>query len=419
MKKLCKFILIALLSFSCILAVNGESDHVIIEEPTDFMSSQQYEDLNEDLQQIKENYDIDIYFIYDTRIDNTETGVKKYAEDFLKNNASATNNVAIVMSSNVYYVAADGPASSEVVKNEEAIFNKFYSRASSVSASDPNAFYEGIKDCYQYVVKFVNEVSYESEAPVSTLKALVNDYADLLSDNEEEKLNRKLQKIKDKYGFDAVVVTTDSFNGMSARDYADDLYDYSQYGQDGILFLLNMSERSWYVSTKGKAIDYFTEYGIDEIFDDMADDLSAGKYYDAFVIYADRVDKYILNGEKGDIIDIDNTKPKATFGVVNVMISAIFGAISSLITSLSLKGKMANTRRQTSARNYIVNNSFYVNGASDMLVNRHVTRTMRPRNNPSNHTQGPSSHMGGGFSGGSHTHTSSSGSSHGGHGGHF
>ena len=76
MKKLCKFILIALLSFSCILAVNGESDHVIIEEPTDFMSSQQYEDLNEDLQQIKENYDIDIYFIYDTRIDNTETGVK-------------------------------------------------------------------------------------------------------------------------------------------------------------------------------------------------------------------------------------------------------------------------------------------------------------------------------------------------------
>ena len=234
-----------------------------------------------------------------------------------------------------------------------------------------------------------------------------------MSDDEEERLNRKLQKIKDKYGFDAVVVTTDSFNGMSARDYADDFYDYSQYSKDGILFVLNMTERTWYVSTKGKGIDYFTDYGIDAIFEEMAEDLSDGKYYDAFVIYADRVEKYVVNGMQGNVADVGNEEK--SFGVFNVMISAIVGAISSLITSLSLRGRMKNVSRQHFARNYIVSDTFDINGASDMLVNRHVSRTCRPRRDDSIGRGSGPSHMGGG----SKVHTSSSGSSHGGHGGHF
>ena len=98
------------------------------------------------------------------------------------------------------------------------------------------------------------------------------------------------------------------------------------------------------------------------------------------------------------------------------MISAIIGAISSLFTSLGLKGQMKNVRKEQFARNYIVGNSFYLTGASDMLVNRHVSRTRRPRREDS----GPSGRIpSGGGGGGSHIHTSSSGSSHGGHGGHF
>ena len=98
-------------------------------------------------------------------------------------------------------------------------------------------------------------------------RAKVNDYANVLSDSEELKLNERLQKIKDKYGFDAVIVTTDSYNGMSASDYADDFYDYNGYSKDGLIFVLNLEEREWYVATKGKAITYFTDYGIDVIFE--------------------------------------------------------------------------------------------------------------------------------------------------------
>lgn len=420
MKKIFKLFIILSMMVLSVFTVCADENHVIMPDYENYMSEKQFSDLNEDLEHIRNDYDIDIYFIYDTSITNTEDGVKKYAEDFVASHNGAANTVAIVMSESNYRIAASGTAQKEVLDHEDAIWSRFYNRASSISASDPNAFYEGILDCYQYVVRLVNEKVYQSDAPVSVQKALVNDFADLLSDSEEEKLNRKLQRIKDKYGFDAVVVTTNSLNGMDASDYADDFYDYSQYGQDGVLFLLDMGERVWYISTKGKGADYFTDYGIDVIAEEMMDDLSDGKYYDAFVIYGDKVEDFIISGNHGNIVDIgggDDVKEKSGFGLFNVMISAITGAFTSLITSLSLKGKMRNTTRQHFARNYIVNNSFYLNGASDMLVNRHVTRTHRPRRDDSFHNTNSSSFGSGG--GGSHMHTSSSGSSHGGHGGHF
>lgn len=416
MKKAIKIILIAFMFFLAVQDVFAAEEHVILTDREQFLSDEDYKQLNEDLEQVKENYDINIYFIYDTSITDSESGVEKFANDFVNSHANAANNVAIVMSESFYYVAANGPAADEVIKNDTVIFNKFYDKASKYSDRNADYFAQGIRDAYQYVVKLINEKVYESDAPVSETKALVNDFSGILSDQEELKLNQRLQKIKDKYGFDAVVVTTDSYNGMSARDYADDFYDYSQYSEDGILFVLNMGERTWYVSTKGKGIEYFTDYGIDAIFAEMADDLSIGKYYDAFVIYADEVDDFIYNGINGNVIDVDNDqKERKGFTSFNIFISTIIGAISSFITTLVMRGKMKNTSRQHGARNYIVNDSFKINGASDMLVNRHVSRMRRPRNNDSSRS---SDHppMGGG---GSSFHTSSSGSSHGGHGGHF
>ena len=416
MRKMIRVLLIMLLSLLPVTLVNADSAHVVFEDYSDFMSDEEYRQLDEDLAQIKENYDIDIYFVYDTSITDSEKGVEELAKDFLAKNGSASNNVVIAMSESFYYIQASGPASSEVIKNDEAIFDRFYSRASKLSDSDPSAFSEGIRAAYQYVVQLINAKVYESDAPVSEMKALVNDYSDLFTDSQEEKLNRRLQRIKDKYGFDAVVVTTDSFNGMSARDYADDFYDYSQYSDDGIVFILNMSERTWYVSTKGKAIDYFTDYGIDAIFEEMSEDLYDGKYYDAFVVYADQVETYIEHGMNGNIVDVDNDiERKPRFGIFNVVISAIAGAFSSLATALGLRSKMKNTTRQVGARNYVVRDSFNINGASDMLVNRHVSRVRRQRRDDTFRHSGPSHPSGGGSS----FHTSSSGSSHGGHGGHF
>ena len=228
-----------------------------------------------------------------------------------------------------------------------------------------------------------------------------------------EKLETLIQKVREEIQADIVIVTTLDDEGLGAMNYADDFYDYNGYKDDGVLLFISMSTSEMYISTKGKGTDYITDYGIDYIFDQISGDLSSGRFYEAFNKYADQTDKLIKEAESGNVIDVDN-KPKKSFGAANVGISAITGLISSLISALVLKGQMRNVHYESYAGNYVAENSFHITGMSDMLVNRHVSRIPRARRND---TSGHSpTHFSGG---GSHTHTSSSGSSHGGHGGHF
>ena len=63
------------------------------------------------------------------------------------------------------------------------------------------------------------EGAYLREAP------LVADHADLLDDDEESKLTELLEEISERQRCDVVVVTTDTLEGKSAMEYADDYYE--------------------------------------------------------------------------------------------------------------------------------------------------------------------------------------------------
>ena len=404
MKKILCILSAILLLLGMSQRVYAEDGHIIMKDGgTDYSSYETYQELNEDLEEIEKNYDIAIYFIYDDSIDNSENGVSSYAKDFLNRHLGAKNTVVMVISKNYYTVKTDGPQSGLVSKDAQKLFELYNNAASR---------YDGIKAFYQYVVKIINEETYVSGAPRVSGKPRVYDGAGLLSSDEVSSLTRKLKDLSSRHNMDILVLTSDTLNGMDTDDYADDFYDYNGYKDDGVLLFISMSTSEMYISTKGRGTDYITDYGIDYIFDQISTDLSSGRFYEAFEKYADQTDKLIKEAENGNVVDVDN-KPKS-FGAVNVGISAITGLISSLITALVLKGQMRNVHYERYAGNYVADNSFHITGMSDMLVNRHVSRTPRSRNND---TSGHSpTHFSGG---GSHTHTSSSGSSHGGHGSHF
>lgn len=234
----------------------------------------------------------------------------------------------------------------------------------------------------------------------------VTDLAGLLTSEEVNTLENELRNLSNKYGMDILIHTTNTTNGLDTRDYADDFYDYNNYADDGVVLVIDMENYNMYISTKGKGIDYFTDYGIDYIFNNIENSLSNGEYYNAFKRYISDSDYLISEGISGNIIDIDN-KPQR-FGLGNISISAIIAAISSGISSLVFKGQLKSVSKQKLAQNYVVDNSFVLTGMSDMLVNKNVTRHLRSRSS-SNSSSG---HSGGGSS----VHTSSSGSTHGGHG---
>ncbi|MBD5138962.1 MAG: TPM domain-containing protein [Ruminococcus sp.] len=248
--------------------------------------------------------------------------------------------------------------------------------------------------------------------PVSAENAdKVVDNADLLSDSEEQSLEKHILEIIERHGrkYDIAVVTVNSTDGKSAEAYADDYYDYNYYGYDsegsGLLLLVDMGGRNWHISTKGKGIRAFTDYGISQIGDKVASYLSDGDYYDAFKKFADQADSYIEKYESsGSAYDVGN-KPKDYGQMLGT--SFLGGLVIAVIVCLCMMGQLKTAVKQTAARVYVKNGSMRVNHSRDIFLYNTVSKTKIETDS------------GSGGGGGSSTHVSSSGSTHGGGGGKF
>lgn len=208
----------------------------------------------------------------------------------------------------------------------------------------------------------------------------VVDMADLLSGAQETKLEEKLEEIGQEHGIDLVVVTTDSLGGKSPMNFADDYYDYNGYGEDGVLLLVSIEDRDWYISTSGRCIDRVDYEDLSAYF---LEDLRAGDYYEAFCQFADGCDEAM--------------QPK--YLLVGVICLAI-GLVVGIITVSSMKGQLKTVRASNSAADYVRSGSLQLTSSRDIFLYVNRTRVAKPKNN-----------------GGSHS--GSSGRSHGGGGGKF
>ena len=239
----------------------------------------------------------------------------------------------------------------------------------------------------------------------------VADFADLLSDSEESSLSDTLDEISERQQVDIVVVTVDSMEGESAEAYADDFYDYNGYGfgneRDGILLLVSMGERDWYISTHGYGITAVTDAGREYISDMIVDDLSTGYYADAFTSFAQLCDDFITQANNGEPYDVGNIPQKPFSFVWNLVIAFVIAFIISLIATGIMKGQLKTVESQSAADNYMKQGSMQLTKKNDLFLYRHVERRKKEEKDNSS------------SSGGSKTHTSSSGATHGGGGGKF
>ena len=93
------------------------------------------------------------------------------------------------------------------------------------------------------------------------------DMASLLSDEEVDSLTSRLDELSLRQKMDVVIATTDTLDGKSVVEYADDLYDYCSFGyganRDGLILVISMEDNDWYISTCGYGITVFTDAGIE------------------------------------------------------------------------------------------------------------------------------------------------------------
>ncbi|MDE7476843.1 MAG: TPM domain-containing protein [Lachnospiraceae bacterium] len=235
------------------------------------------------------------------------------------------------------------------------------------------------------------------------------DMADLLSEKDEKELLSMLDEISQRQQVDIIVVTTNSLDGKTPMTYADDFYDDNGYGfgkeKDGVLFLISMKDRDWWISTTGYGITAFTDSGITYMSERFLPDLSDGDYMEAFTCFSTMCDQYITQARMGEPYDIDSL-PKEPFNFgYNVGIAILIGFIFAIIVILIMMGSMKSVRFQSSASNYVKSGSMKITQSRDLFLYAHIDRRKRETETSSG--------------GGSRTHTSSSGTSHGGKGGKF
>lgn len=237
----------------------------------------------------------------------------------------------------------------------------------------------------------------------------VVDMADLLSESEEKELLSQLNEISERQKLDTVVVTVNTLDGKTPMEYADDFYDYNGYGfgteNDGILLLVSMEDRDWWISTAGYGITVFTDAGIDYIAESFLPKLSEGDYAAAFMTYAQLCDEFITQAKNGPSYDNGNL-PKGSFDLgLNLIIAIVVGLVVAFIITSIMKGQLKSVRFKAAATDYLKRDSMRITQSKDLFLYKNVSRRERPKESSS--------------SGGSSTHTSSSGRSHGGGGGKF
>ena len=255
----------------------------------------------------------------------------------------------------------------------------------------------------------------------------VVDEAGILTDSEITSLTDTIGQISGEFQMDVVIVTVNSIGYKSAQDYADDYYDDNGYGAgsdySGVLLLISMDDRQWWISTCGDAIYAITDYGVQALFSEMKPYLSADRFYEAFESYLDALPQYFEAFADGDPIDSnigfydgsDSYSPGTAEDVVfyddgessflgNTLISLVIGLVVGLIAILIMRSSMNTKRPQHSAGDYLKQGSFQLTVHRDMFLYSNVSKTPRPKET---------------HSGGSSVHRSSGGRSHGGGGGRF
>ena len=239
------------------------------------------------------------------------------------------------------------------------------------------------------------------EGPVEYYRAI--DEAGLLSEYELDSLRSTLDSISERYNTNVCVITVSSLEGYSAEATAD-YYQEELYQTEGILLLVSIGDREWHMTTGGRGIQTFTDYGLEYLENCFLDDLSGGYYYDAFTAYARGAEYLLQFEESGEPYDIYSAPKEPYNPIRSGIISVIVGLFGALIYATKLKGELKTVRFQPGAAAYTRQGSFQLTSSGEMFLYRNVSKTARETS---------SSH------GGSSTHVSSGGHSHGGRGGHF
>lgn len=238
-------------------------------------------------------------------------------------------------------------------------------------------------------------------APVSAETAYVVDESGLLQSGQVGFVEDAFREVEQTEGFTPIVVTIDSFGGLSAEEYAGNFYDAFGYGPDGILLLVSLTEGQWYILTNGRCAETISDYSASRIGEQVLPMIRDGLYYEAFLTFAE------LSVEAMQPEPVAQNQPEPAYEEESaggfgglVLICMGLGLVAAVFVMAYLAANMKTVAKKQGASDYVRSGSMRLTDSRDIFLYSNVTRTPKPKSNASGGHSGGArgSHRGGGGS---------------------
>lgn len=270
----------------------------------------------------------------------------------------------------------------------------------------------GVNKHWTITERNINNVK---NTPLVDASEKIYDFADILTEEEEQEIYEEIQKFIEKTDMDMVFVSIDMAYTYDSKneDYAADFYDYNDFGIDfenysGILLLRNNYELDRYYDmyTFGNAQLYFDQSRYDNILDGIYSDFVNKNYLTGIKTFIRKCSSYYDSGYvykyKNSYVD-ENGYINTRYHVPYIGCS-IGALVITLITMTILVKKNKMVKKATTAAVYLDKGTVNYSVQTDQFLRSHTTHYTTSSSSGSSGGGSHSGSSGGGHSSGGGRH---------------
>ena len=213
----------------------------------------------------------------------------------------------------------------------------------------------------------------------------VIDESALVPAHQIQFLEDACQDVKLRLDYTPMVVTVDSFGGLTAEEYAKSCYDVFCYDENAMLLLVSISEGEWYILTNGACYHRISNADTQNMGGILVEYLRDGEYYEGFAMFPELAEEAFCDSTPGE----ESAPAKKNYGKT-IAISMVVGfAIAGIAVGI-MAYQMKSVRKQTDASDYVRSGSMQIRDRRDIFLYSHVSRSPKPKSNSSGSSGGGS-----------------------------
>ena len=237
--------------------------------------------------------------------------------------------------------------------------------------------------------------------PVSAENHYVHDDEGLLQSHDVVKLEEVYSEFSSQNDFDVALATVDSFGGLSAENFAKELYEVYGYSENAMLYLVSLTEGEWYILLKGECAGRLSDRDASQIGEELVELLRDGQYYAAFLAFPEKaLEVYLENAPV-----IEDTYEYTDEELEDLTLFDYFiafggwGFLVAAVVVIIMLVKMKSVGKKYAASDYIIPGSARVTVSRDIFLYANTTRTRREESSSSSSSGGSSGRSTGGAGG--------------------